>query len=73
MAYCDKQTFATDDALRCGRLHTFLPAWKPSMRSFMESGGYRVRERVKDLQPRTLVVWCGASVWARRERLWLIA
>lgn len=25
MAYYDKETLATDDAMRIGRLHTFLP------------------------------------------------
>ena len=25
MAYYDKKTLATDDAMRIGRLHTFLP------------------------------------------------
>ena len=25
MAYYDKQTLATEDAMRIGRLHTFLP------------------------------------------------
>ena len=34
--------FATEDAMRVGRLHTFLPGWKEGIVSFMLSGGYRV-------------------------------
>lgn len=29
MAYYDKQTLATEDAMRIGRLHTFLPGDAP--------------------------------------------
>ncbi len=57
MAYFDKQRFATDDAMRIGRLHTHAEEWPRSMLTFMNSGGYRVAGRVRDVAARTLVVW----------------
>ena len=57
LAYFDKARFATEDAMRIGRLHTHSADWKQGMASFMASGGYRVSARVKDVAARTLVVW----------------
>lgn len=39
MAYHDKKRFATDDAMRIGRLHTHLPGWTDANVQFMRSGG----------------------------------
>lgn len=41
-AYYDKPTYATKDAVRVGRLHTFLPGWMEANVAFMRSGGYSV-------------------------------
>lgn len=57
MAYSDKALFATEDALRCGRLHTFQAGWKQNMSSFMSSGGYKLSKRVAEIRASTLVVW----------------
>eukprot|EP00271_Cylindrocystis_brebissonii_P008835 TRINITY_DN23344_c0_g1_i1.p1 TRINITY_DN23344_c0_g1~~TRINITY_DN23344_c0_g1_i1.p1 ORF type:complete len:411 (+),score=47.53 TRINITY_DN23344_c0_g1_i1:336-1568(+) len=56
MAYSDPQ-LATMDAMRVGRLHTFLPAWSDSMVSFMKSGGYNVAARVKEVEKEVLLIW----------------
>jgi pimeloyl-ACP methyl ester carboxylesterase len=57
MAYHDKAQYAHSDALRVGRLHTFAPSWKRSLKSWMRSGGYTVAARVAEVSARTLVVW----------------
>lgn len=41
MAYCDKDTFATEDAVRVGQLHTRQPQWADATLSFMKSDGYK--------------------------------
>ncbi|KAK9908285.1 hypothetical protein WJX75_005460 [Coccomyxa subellipsoidea] len=51
MAYHDKERLATDDALRIGRLHTFLPGWTNSNIAFMKSGGYTKRLPKTSLTP----------------------
>ena len=57
LAYADKPRFATEDAIRVGRLHTHLPDWSRSTRTFMDSGGYTVRARIPQVSARTMVVW----------------
>ena len=57
MAYCDRATFATEDAMRVGQLHTFQPQWADATLSFMKSDGYKVAKRVKTIQQKTLVLW----------------
>ena len=57
LAYYDKATFATDDALRVGRLHTFAPQWCDATLSFMKSGGFKVRNSISKVPVETLVVW----------------
>lgn len=57
MAYFNKQKFATDDAMRIGRLHTHLPGWTEANVAFMQSGGYAVSNRIGDVSLPTLVVW----------------
>lgn len=57
MAYYDKATFATDDALRVGRLHTFAPQWCDATLSFMQSGGFKVRNSIAKVPMETLVLW----------------
>ncbi|EIE21679.1 alpha/beta-hydrolase, partial [Coccomyxa subellipsoidea C-169] len=57
MAYFDKERLATEDALRIGRLHTFLPGWTNSNIAFMKSGGYAVSKRIPELKQEVLVLW----------------
>lgn len=57
MAYCDRGTFATEDAMRVGQLHTFQPQWADATLSFMKSDGYKVAKRVREITQKTLVMW----------------
>ncbi|CAK0784268.1 hypothetical protein CVIRNUC_007472 [Coccomyxa viridis] len=57
MAYYDKQTLATEDAMRIGRLHTFLPGWKNANIAFMRSGGYSVSKDIPQLGEQTIIFW----------------
>lgn len=57
LAYFDKATFATEDALRVGRLHTFAPQWCDATLSFMKSGGFKVRNSIPNVPVDTLVMW----------------
>ena len=58
MAYHNEGKYATDDAMRVGRLHTFLPGWTEANVAFMQSGGYvGLSDRMKSLDIETLVVW----------------
>ena len=57
MAYCDKKRYATDDAMRIGRLHTHLPGWTDANVAFMRSGGYAVSTRLSEVKVPSLVVW----------------
>jgi pimeloyl-ACP methyl ester carboxylesterase len=57
LAYYDKERFATDDAMRVGRLHTHLPHWADANVAFMASGGYKCADKVAAVTQRTLVIW----------------
>jgi len=57
MAYFDKAKYATDDAMRIGRLHTHAPGWSQANVAFMQSGGYAVSRKVGMVPCPTLVVW----------------
>ena len=57
MAYFDKVKYATDDAMRIGRLHTHAPGWSQANVAFMQSGGYAVSSKVGMVPCPTLVVW----------------
>jgi pimeloyl-ACP methyl ester carboxylesterase len=58
MAYHDAGRFATDDAMRCGRLHTHLPGWSDANVAWMGGGGYVLpAERVARLSKPTLLLW----------------
>jgi hypothetical protein len=45
-AYYDKVKFATDDAMRVGRLHTHLPGWQEANVAWMRSGGYSISKKI---------------------------
>ena len=57
MSYYDTETYATEDALKVGRLHCLREGWEDSMLSFMQSGGFRPKEKVKKIDVPTLVLW----------------
>lgn len=57
MSYYDKESFATDDALKVGRLHCMRDGWEDSMLSFMQSGGFRPKEKVSKINVPSLVLW----------------
>jgi pimeloyl-ACP methyl ester carboxylesterase len=58
MAYYDKKRYATDDAMRCGRLHTHMQGWSAANCAWMAGGGYVLPEqRVKELNRPTLLIW----------------
>ena len=59
MAYYNVEEFATEDAMRVGRLHTHLPGWEEGNVAFMASGGYSLGpEAVRAVAcARTLLVW----------------
>jgi pimeloyl-ACP methyl ester carboxylesterase len=57
MAYYDKKRYATDDAMKIGRLHTHLDGWTDANVAFMQSGGYSVSNKLKDITLPCLVAW----------------
>ena len=58
MSYHDPSTYATEDALQIGRMHTLRSGWENSMLSFMSSGGFRPSSKVSSLQAvPTLILW----------------
>jgi len=57
MAYFNKTKFATEDAMRVGRLHTFVEGWKEANFAFMQSGGYAISKKVPKVTVETLIVW----------------
>ena len=57
MAYYDKKRYATDDAMRIGRLHTHLDGWVDANVAFMKSGGYSVSDKMQGLELPCCVVW----------------
>lgn len=57
MAYFNKDKYATDDAMRIGRLHTHLDGWTDANVAFMQSGGYTVSNKLKDITLPCLVAW----------------
>lgn len=57
MAYFNKEKYATDDAMRIGRLHTHLDGWTDANVAFMQSGGYAVSSKLKDISLPCLVAW----------------
>lgn len=56
LSYSDPQTFATDDAMRIGRLSVLTEGWADSTVDYMLSGGIAVSERVREIKLPTLCV-----------------
>ena len=57
MSYYDKATYATDDAVRIGRLHCLQDGWSEALVSFMQSGGFSPSLKVPTIQAPALVLW----------------
>ena len=57
MSYYDKETYATEDAVRVGRLHCFRDGYADAICGFMRSGGYSVASRVAQVGAETLILW----------------
>jgi pimeloyl-ACP methyl ester carboxylesterase len=57
MSYYDVETYATEDAQKIGRLHCLREGWEDGMLSFMQSGGFRPKEKVSKIDVPTLVLW----------------
>lgn len=57
LAYHDKSTYATNDAMLIGRLHTHAPWWSDTTIAFMQSGGYAVSGRLGEVRCPVLVAW----------------
>ena len=57
MSYFDKETFATDDAVRVGRLHCLQDGWSEALVSFMQSGGFSPSQKVPTIEAPSLVLW----------------
>ena len=57
VAYEDRATYATDDAIRVARLHTLRPEWLGDTLSFMRGGGFAVARRLGQLTQPALVLW----------------
>ncbi len=56
IAYKDK-SFATWDAMRCGRLHCGAASWERASVSFLKSGGFVVSDKVPLVRQESLVLW----------------
>ena len=56
IAYKDK-SFATWDAMRCGRLHCYTDSWERASVSFLKSGGFVVSDKVPLVKQQSLVLW----------------
>ncbi|KAL9178717.1 hypothetical protein ACHAXT_003848 [Thalassiosira profunda] len=57
MSYFDKETYATDDALKVGRLHCLRDGWDDALLSFMQSGGFRPQSKVPKIDVPSLILW----------------
>lgn len=57
MSYYDKETYATDDALKVGRLHVLREGWSDALVSFMLDGGFYPSKKVAEIKEPTLILW----------------
>lgn len=57
MSYFDPETFATEDAMRIGRLHCTRDGWSDALVSFMLSGGFSPSLKVSTIEAPSLVLW----------------
>ena len=57
MSYFDKEAYATEDALKVGRLHCLRDGWSDALVSFMLAGGFSPSEKVSKIDMPSLVLW----------------
>jgi len=57
MSYYDKETYATNDALKVGRMHCLQEGWEDSLLSFMSSGGFKPKSKVPLVEQETCIIW----------------
>jgi pimeloyl-ACP methyl ester carboxylesterase len=57
MSYFDTETFATEDAIKIGRLHCVREGWDDALVSFMLSGGFSPSSKVSTIDAPSLVMW----------------
>uniref|UniRef100_A0A7S2UEY2 AB hydrolase-1 domain-containing protein n=1 Tax=Attheya septentrionalis TaxID=420275 RepID=A0A7S2UEY2_9STRA len=57
MSYYKPETFATDDALKVGRMHCLRDGWDDALVSFMLSGGFSPSKKVETISAPSLVLW----------------
>uniref|UniRef100_A0A7S0E2Z4 AB hydrolase-1 domain-containing protein n=1 Tax=Hanusia phi TaxID=3032 RepID=A0A7S0E2Z4_9CRYP len=57
IAYSEPERWGTEDAMRIGRLHCLTRGWDEAMIGFMNSGGYHLSDKVKQVKQETLVLW----------------
>lgn len=57
ISYYDKETFATDEAMKVGRLHCLREGWSDALVSFMQSGGFSPSSKIPEIQAPALVLW----------------
>jgi len=57
MSYFNKDNFATEDALKVGRLHCFKEDWISGNLTFIKAGGFSVSESISGIGQPTLVIW----------------
>jgi len=57
MSYFNPEKFATEDALKIGRLHCLRDGWSDALVSFMLSGGFSPSSKVSQIEVPSLVMW----------------
>lgn len=57
MSYFDTETYATEDALKVGRLHCLQEGWSDALVSFMLSGGFSPSKKVPTIESPSLILW----------------
>mmetsp|Transcript_235 Transcript_235/g.447 ORF Transcript_235/g.447 Transcript_235/m.447 type:complete len:385 (+) Transcript_235:76-1230(+) len=57
IAYFDKEKYATEDAMKIGRLHTLKDGWEDASINYMLSGGFSPSQKVAEIRTDTLVLW----------------
>lgn len=57
MAYFDKDRYATDDAIRVGKLHLEMDGWESASLDFLNSGGYILSAQVRRVNVPSLLLW----------------
>lgn len=57
MSYFNKEMYATEDAVKVGRLHCLQDGWNDALVSFMLSGGFSPSSKVATIGSPSLVLW----------------